>query len=76
MKRAQDSVKGFEKHDEDRLQVNLQDRHDGLLESHGPIQGDYPIYLPDTHPYIERLVMDLHLLTLHGVVGLTMTKVR
>lgn len=72
---AQSSGKRLEKFDDDRLQLNLQERSDGLLECQGRIQGDYPIYLPDTHPYAENQVMLSHLLTLHGGVGLTMTKV-
>ena len=34
------------------------------------------VNLPDTHHYTEKLVMLSHLVTLHGGVGLTMTKVR
>ena len=74
--RAQNSGKRSEKFDDDKLQLNLQERSDGLLECRGRIQGDYPIYLPDTHPYTEKLVMLSHLVALHGGVGLTMTKVR
>ena len=74
--RAQDSAKGSEKFEEDRLQLNLQERRDGLLECRGRVQGDYPVYLPDTHRYTEKLIMVSHLVTLHGGVGLTLTKVR
>ena len=38
--------------------------------------GEYPIYLPDDHPFTAKLVFNAHLLTLHGGVGLTMAKVR
>ena len=74
--RTQRSGKRSEKFDDDKLQLNLQERSDGLLECRGRIQGDYPIYLPDTHPYTEKLVMLSHLVALHEGVGLTMTKVR
>ena len=74
--RAQDSAKGSKKFEEDRLQLNLQERRDGLLECRGRVQGDYPVYLPDTHRYTEKFIMVSHLATLHGGVGLTFTKVR
>ena len=74
--RAQNNAKGSEKFEEDRLQLNLQERQDGLLECRGRIQGDYPIYLPDSHPFTEKLTMVSHQATLHGGVGLTLTKVR
>ena len=38
--------------------------------------GVYPIYLPRSALFTEKLVMDAHLNTLHGGVGDTMTKVR
>ena len=37
--------------------------------------GEYPIYLPDNHPFTAKLVFNAHLSTLHGEVGLTMAKV-
>ena len=60
--------------DEERLglQVNIQ----GLLECRGRLQGHYPIYLPDRHSYMLKLVEDAHQRTLHGGVGLTMARVR
>ena len=36
----------------------------------------YPIYLPEKHLYIQKLVHHEHLNTLHEGVGLTMTSVR
>ena len=74
--RAQESGKRSEKFGDDSLQLNLQEGREGLLECRGRILGDYPIYLPDTHPYTEKLVMMSHLVTLHGGVGLTMAKLR
>ena len=38
--------------------------------------GEYPIYLPDNHPFTAKLTFNAHLSTLHGGVGLTMGKVR
>lgn len=61
---------------EDRLQLNLQPKEDGILECRGRLQGDYPVFLPDSHLYTRKLVEREHLQTLHGGVQLTMTKVR
>ena len=56
--------------------LNLQENGDGVLECHGRIQGEYPIYLPDSHLFTAKLVQEAHWRTLHGGVGLTTTKVR
>ena len=45
---------------DDRLRLNLQRNNDG----------------PDQDMFTEKLVMDAHIRTLHGGVGLTMTKLR
>lgn len=74
--RAQESGKETDQFMEDRLQLNLQVNTEGLLECRGRIQGEFPIYIPDSHPYAAKLVEDAHLRTLHGGVSLTMTKVR
>ena len=75
-KRAQKQCVGLDQFQEDMLKLNLQMNHDGLLECRGRIQGDYPVYLPDTAIYTEKLVQHAHEVTLHGGVGLTMAKVR
>ena len=75
-KRAQRQCAGSNHFQEDRLKLNLQVNHDGLLEYRGRIQGDYPVYLPDSAIYAEKLVQYAHEVTLHGGVGLTMAKVR
>ena len=75
-KRAQRQYAGSNHFQEDRLKLNLQVNHDGLLECRGRIQGDYPVYLPDSAIYAEKLVQYAHEVTLHGGVGLTMAKVR
>lgn len=62
--------------DADRVALNLQPGNDELLECRGRIQGEYPIYLPDTHLFSRRVVEEAHLITLHGGVGLTMAEVR
>ena len=76
VKRVQENCSGGDRFEEDRLQLNLQMNKDEVLECRGRIQGDYPIYLPDTHLYTEKLVSGAHLATLHGGVGLTMARVR
>ena len=41
----------------------------------GRIQGEYPIFLPDSALYTFKVVQRAHVTTLHGGVGLTMAKV-
>ena len=65
-----------ERVEEDRLKLNLQTNKDGVLECRGRLQGHYPVYIPDTSIYAEKLVEHAHENTLHGGVGLTMTKIR
>ena len=61
---------------QDCLQLNLQQNDQQLLECRGRIQDVYPVYIPDTSLYGEKFVQEAHQATLHGGVGLTMTKVR
>ena len=61
---------------EDKLQLNLQRNADGVLKFQGHIQGEYPIFLPDSALYTIKVVQYAHVTTLHGGVGLTMAKVR
>ena len=75
-KRVQERAKGDGRYQEDQLQLNLQPNSEGVLECRGRIQGHYPIYLPDSQLYTEKLVEYYHFSTLHGGVGLTMAKVR
>ena len=55
--------------------MNLQHNDQQVLECRGRVMGEYPIYLPDDHPYTMKLVFQAHLSTLHGGVGITMAKV-
>ena len=75
-KRVQHEAKNQPKFQKDRMQLNLQENQEGILECRGRIQGVYPLYLPDSHPYTEKLVEEAHLRTLHGGVALTMVHVR
>ena len=76
MKRAQHSAlqkPNFQTH---QLQLNLQLNSQQVYESRGRIVGEYPVYLPDDHPFIAKLVFQGLLCTIHGGVGLKMAKVR
>ena len=60
----------------DQIQLNLQPNEDQVLECRGRIIGEYPIYLPDSHPFTAKVVFQAHMATIHGGIGITMTKVR
>ena len=60
----------------DKKQLNLELNADGIWECRGRIQGEYPVYLPDSVLYTAKVVQRAHVTTLHGGVGLTMAKVR
>ncbi|KAK3743482.1 hypothetical protein QZH41_013097 [Actinostola sp. cb2023] len=76
VKRAQASASGSDQFEEDKLQLNLQPNSEGVLECRGRIQGEYPVFLPDNQLYTQKVVMDAHLTTLHGGMGLTMAKLK
>ena len=59
-----------------KVQLNLQPNNTGVLECRGRFKGDYPVFLPQNHPFTRKLVEQVHLTTLHGRVGMTMAKVR
>ncbi|XP_028418109.1 uncharacterized protein LOC114543229 [Dendronephthya gigantea] len=60
----------------DQLRLNLQRNVNGLFECRGRIQGLYPIYVPLATLLSEKMIEDAHVETLHGGVGLTMTRLR
>ena len=62
--------------EQDQEQLNLQPNVDGVLECRGRIQGEYPIYLPDSVLLAAKVVQLAHVTTLHGGVGLTMANER
>jgi hypothetical protein len=74
--RAQESAKGTDNFEKDQIQLNLQSNNEGILECRGRIQGQYPIYLPDSHAFTTKIVTEAHMKTLHGGMGATMTHVR
>ena len=57
------------------MALNLQPNQEGLLECQGRIQGEYPVYIPETSILGLRLVEEAHKETLHGGVRLTMARV-
>jgi hypothetical protein len=48
---AQDAVKHDARYLADRERLNLQENNLGILECRGRIIGEYPIYIPDFHPF-------------------------
>ena len=76
IKRTQHQATITTKFTADREQLNLQLNANGVYECRGRIQGEYPIYLPDSFPFTVEVVRRAHETTLHGGVGLTMAKVR
>ena len=49
---------------------------EGLYQCFGRIQGEHPIFMSKESVLAEKLVEEAHILTIHGVVRLTMTKIR
>ena len=76
IKRAQGKARSQPSFVEESLELNLQQNDEQILECRGRIQGFYPVYLPDSNTFTEKLVENSHLETLHGGVALTMTHVR
>ena len=60
--------------DKQHLEVKM--NANGIHVCEGRLQGLYPIFLPDNHPYTTKLVQNAHQRTLHGGVRLTMAKIR
>eukprot|EP00795_Rhopilema_esculentum_P014828 gene14828-5945_t len=57
-------------------QLNLKENDKGIYVCAGRLKGDYPFYLTTDAVCTERLVINEPLNTLHGGVGLTITKIR
>lgn len=76
VKRAQLQGMSHTQFEQDQEQLNLQPSEEGVLECRGRIQGEYPIYLPDSALLAAKIVQRAHVTTLHGGVGLTMARVR
>ncbi|XP_078365845.1 uncharacterized protein LOC144650069 [Oculina patagonica] len=67
VKRVQTRATADKHYQEDRLQLNLQPNQDGILECRGRIQGHFPVYLPDSQRFTEKLVTQSHLSTMAKV---------
>ncbi|XP_028394878.1 uncharacterized protein LOC114519022 [Dendronephthya gigantea] len=76
IRRAQQDGEKFDHFKEHCERLNLQKNEDGIYVCKGRIQGVYPVYLPSKHLLSQKIVERAHLFTLHGGVGLTMSKVR
>ena len=76
IKRAQEDGENFVQFKEHSQRLNLQKNDEGIYVCKGRIQGFYPIYLPPNHLLSIKIAERAHLSTLHGGVGLTMSKVR
>ena len=76
VEQAQKQNENTAKFTEDKAQLGLERNEKGIWECHGRIQGEYPIYLPDTAMLTTKIVQRAHLSTLHGRVGMVMSKVR
>ena len=76
VKRVQARAAADGGYQEDKLQLNLQENEDGVLECRCRVQGHYLIFLPDGQRYTDKLVAQAHIAVLHGGVGSTMAKVR
>ena len=58
------------------VNLNLKPNEGGILECRGRIEGEDPIYIPQSHPFARKLVERAHHSTLHGGVAMTMAKIR
>ena len=56
IKRAQQQAISDGHFQKDKLQLNLQRKADGVLECRGRIQGEYPVFLPDSALYTIKVV--------------------
>ena len=76
IKRTQEQVAGSPEFEQQKGQLRLEKDYRGIYVCYGRLQGDYPVYLPTKSTFTEALVRNAHLTTLHGGVGLMMTKIR
>ena len=51
IRRAQNTVKDDQQFHVNRKQLNRQENNVGILECRGLIIGEYPVYIPDIHPF-------------------------
>ena len=75
VKQTQDRAVSDVKFLEDKEQLGLELNVDGIWECHRRIQGEYPIYLPDTTLF-TTIMQRANLSTLYGGVAMVMAKVK
>ncbi|CAB4029968.1 Hypothetical predicted protein, partial [Paramuricea clavata] len=66
IKQVQAEAKKNSKCQNDSVQLNLQADADEILKCKGQVQGQLPIYLPDSSLFAVKLVEEAHIKTLHG----------
>ena len=66
VKRAQLQGMSHAHFDQDQEQLNLQPGEEGVVECRGRIQGEYPVYLPDSALLAAKIVQQAHVTTHHG----------
>ena len=76
IKREQNLYSNTNNFEISRQQLNLKMNQEGIYECYGPIQGDYPVFIPNKSVLAEKLVEEAHLQTIHGGVTLTMARIR
>ena len=76
IKRAQQEAQTSDGFETIKRELNLQENETKVLECCGRIQGEYPVYLPQSHAFTWKIVEQAHLATLHGGVGMTMARIR
>ena len=75
IKRAQQEAQTSDGFETIKRELNLHENETKVLECLGRIQGEYPVYLPQSHAFTWKIV-EAHLATLHGGVGMTMARIR
>ena len=60
IKRSQHQATNDAKFPDDKEQLNLKPNVEGVLECHGCILGDYPVYLQDSALYTVKVVQRAH----------------
>jgi hypothetical protein len=56
IKRAQCDATNKDEIGKDGVNLNLQPNEGGILECRGRIEGEYPIYIPQSHPWNELTI--------------------
>ena len=76
IRREQVRYSNTDRFHEDQLRLNLQKNSEGIYKCRGRVQGNHPVYLPPKVTLSEKIVQDVHELTLRGGVALMMAFVQ